>query len=243
MSRRAAAPAQRQRRRFIKLCGAVCSWAASGPWAYGEEDFKAYPSALLVDHNGQPIRASALQVGENYLFSYPFKGTPCFLLELGRPAGKNAVLSREDGSRYVWPGGVGPAGSIVAYSAICAHQLTHPTRAAAVIGYSSDPSFIAGRAGTIICCAHNSVYDPADGARVLSGPARQPLLSIGLQHDAETDHLRALGVYGGELFDEFFKAFKSELIEEYGPGKAREAIGAVTPVLPLTQYSAQRVSC
>ena len=42
-------------------------------------------------------------------------------------------------------------------------------------------------AHVIHCCADHSVYDPAEGARVVSGPAPQPLAAILLEHDAADD--------------------------------------------------------
>jgi len=78
--------------------------------------------------HGDPIAAKRLVVRTNYVFSYPYAGTPCFLLDLGRPVAAAQGLLRADGSAYAWNGGVGPARSIVAFSAICAHKLAYPTR-------------------------------------------------------------------------------------------------------------------
>ena len=104
-----------------------------------------------------------------------------------------ATLRREDGATYAWQGGVGPLrATIVAFSAICAHKLAYPTREVSFIRYQRERSATSD-AQVIHCCADHSVYDPAQGARVVAGPAPQPLAAILLEHDAATDELVALG--------------------------------------------------
>src|SRR5438552_3337692 len=78
--------------------------------------------------------------------------------------------------------------SIVAYSAICAHKLAYPTREISFIRYQEQPSKTS-KGGVIHCCAEHSVYDPAAGARVVSGPAPQPLAAIVLDYDPDQDAL------------------------------------------------------
>ena len=59
-------------------------------------------------------------------------------------------LKTENGSTYEWPGGVGAQRGIVAYSAICSHRLTYPTRQISFISYrdrtSASRSIAWGRA-------------------------------------------------------------------------------------------------
>ena len=168
---------------------------------------------------GEPIRAGALAAETNYVFHYPYASTPCFLLRLPRVASGAVNLKREDGAAYAWNGGVGPERSIVAFSAICAHKLAYPTRDVSFIRYQKDQS--ATSAGSVIhCCADHSVYDPSAGARVVSGPAPQPLAAIVLEHDPATDAIHALGTLGPEQFDAFFKKYEFKLGMEYG-GKAK----------------------
>ena len=91
--------------------------------------------------------------------------------------------------------------------------------------------------GNVIhCCADHSVYDPAAGARVVSGPAPQPLAAILLDYDAERDELAALGTVGAEQYD-----FK--LAMDYGAGKARLPVGATTVVRELKEYCKQTIQC
>ena len=114
---------------------------------------------------------------------------------LGHAAAAAGSLRRADGETYRWDGGTGPSHSIVAFSAICAHKLAYPTREVSFIRYQPERS--ATSDGNVIhCCADHSVYDPAAGARVVSGPAPQPLAAILLDYDAERQELisRAAGL-------------------------------------------------
>jgi ubiquinol-cytochrome c reductase iron-sulfur subunit len=38
---------------------------------------------------------------------------------------------------------------------------------------------------TIICPAHNSIFDPANGAKVLQGPALKPLTNVTVSVNAD----------------------------------------------------------
>src|SRR6266850_2372424 len=95
----------------------------------------------------------------------------------------------------------------VAYSAICAHRLTYPTRDISFISYRAEKSAGNRFSSVIHCCSEHSQYDPAEGARVVAGPAPQPLAAILLEHDAGTDEVHAIGTLGGELFNEFFEKY------------------------------------
>jgi Rieske Fe-S protein len=154
----------------------------------------------------------------NYVFQYPFASTPCFLLNLGRPlAAADNKLLRADGAPYAWSGGVGRQRSIVAYSAICAHKLAYPTREVSFIRYQPERSPTSD--GNVIhCCADHSVYDPSAGARVVSGPAPQPLAAILLEYDAEHDELAALGTVGAEQFDAVLQQVRLQAGARIWPG-------------------------
>ena len=54
------------------------------------------------------------------------------------------------------------SGDFVAYSAVCTHQ-------ACTVAYKN---------GQLACPCHGSVFDPANGAEVLTGPAQTPLPEI-----------------------------------------------------------------
>src|ERR671910_2315323 len=53
-------------------------------------------------------------------------------------------------------------GDFVAYSAVCTHQACN----------------VAYQDGNLACPCHGSVFDPADGAAVVAGPAQRPLPEI-----------------------------------------------------------------
>jgi Rieske Fe-S protein len=176
------------------------------------------------------------------VFDYPYSSTPCFLLRLDRPAAGGIDLKTESGQPYRWEGGVGADKSIVAYSAICAHKMTYPTKQVSFIGYRDGPSPVAGKGKVITCCSDRSVYDPSAGARVVSGPAPQPLATILLEHDPGSDEVRAVGTFGGEMFAEFFRKFEFRLKLDMGP-RMRSQVDGTTVVRLLENYSSQWAKC
>ncbi len=236
-----------ERRRFMKACAAGAFIAASNPQALAARTVspRYYARTLLVDLEDKPLRASTLAAGTNYIFHYPFGGTPCFLLDLGQPTQRDVPLRTASGQTYVWEGGVGPRRSIVAYSAICAHKLAYPTKQISFISYrSASEGSTFARPNMIHCCAEHSEYDPARGARVVGGPAEQPLAAILLEHDPATDALYAVGTLGGELFDEFFRKYDFRLVLEHGSDTLpKTPVSRTTRVAELARYCEQRVRC
>ena len=232
-----------ERRKFLESCLALSGTAALPQMlALAETAPRLYERTRLVDIHGAPLKASSVAAETNYIFHYPFVSTPCFLLNLGKPAVAENALRREDGTTYAWNGGVGPSKAIVAFSAICAHKLAYPTREVSFIRYQPKRSATSD-AQVIHCCADHSVYDPASGARVLAGPAPQPLAAILLEHDAASGELAALGTVGAEQFDAFFRKYEFKLAMEHGPAKAQKAIGPTSVVRELTQYCKQTIQC
>jgi arsenite oxidase small subunit len=232
-----------KRRDFVQVCAASAVGAAlPDSQAASTLQARMYRKAKLVDDGGQPVRPGSLKAGATYVFDYPFASTPCFLLRLDKPTSTHIALKTETGFDYVWEGGVGPQKNIVAYSAICAHKMTYPTKQVSFIGYRDEPSPVAGAGKVITCCSDRSVYDPASGARVVSGPAPQPLATIILQHDAKADELFAVGTFGGEKFAEFFSKFQFRLNLEQGP-QWRSAVQGTATVKLLENYSSQWAKC
>ena len=231
-----------QRRDFILGCatGLGCGAEALAQGPAGAA--RPYRRALLVDARGEALRARDIEVRQNLLFHYPYVGTPAFLLNLGRPTKTSSALSTAKRSRYQWRGGVGAARSIVAFSAICAHQMAYPTRDISFISFREQAGPQNRRAAVIHCCAEHSQYDPADGARVVAGPATQPLAAIVLEHDAAADTLHAVATQGGELFDAFFAKYEISLSLEHG-ARARDRVGETCAVVPMDQYCRQQVRC
>ncbi|MGE0560079.1 MAG: (2Fe-2S)-binding protein [Burkholderiales bacterium] len=235
-----------ERRDFIRVCAAsALGLGAEQAMPAADARPRPYARAQLVDGGSRPLRAAQLAAGENYVFHYPFEGTPCFLLNLGRPTVENVALKTENGAAYRWPGGVGPQRAIVAYSAICSHQLTYPTRQISFISYrdQSTASKIS-KPRMIHCCSEHSEYDPAAGARVMGGPAPQPLCAILLEYYSSTDALFATGTLGGEMFNTFFAKYEMRLALEHGsPGRAQQRIAGTAAVSALSQFCKQQVRC
>jgi arsenite oxidase small subunit len=229
-----------ERRGFIKFCAASAA-AIGAPAISADARAQPYSRARLVDEKGQPLRASAIPVNRNLIFHYPFAATPCFLLNLGKPV-KPAQLKTVAGQPYEWKGGAGANRSVVAYSAICAHRLSYPTKDISFISFRSEKSARNRFANVIHCCSEHSQYDPAEGARVLAGPAPQPLAAILLDHDPGTDHLFATGTLGGDMFREFFEKFAFKLQIEHG-GSERKAVAGSCVVQELDNYCRQQVRC
>ena len=236
------------RRKFIKICAAAatpCALLAATPSTSGPPTpltARQYNRVKLVDVDGRAIKAKSLKAHHNYIFNYPYASTPCFLLDLDKAVPGKVSLSTDTGGTYEWPGGVGAAKSIVAYSAICAHKLAYPTSQVSFISYRSQPSKANARGQVISCCADKSVYDPFLGAKVVSGPAPQPLASILLEHNAASDELFAVGTFGGEKFHEFFQKYDFKLLMEMGD-RAKEIVIATATLTDLAAYSTQTAQC
>lgn len=230
-----------ERRDFVKLCAASAA-ALAAPAAQADARPRFYARARLIDEDGKPLRASAIPVQRNLIFNYPYAATPCFLLNLGRPVHAPMRLKTADQSPYEWSGGVGAQRSVVAYSAICAHKLTYPTREISFISYRAEKTPGDRFAQVIHCCSEHSQYDPAEGARVVAGPAPQPLAAILLEYDPGTDEIAAVGTLGGELFDEFFRKYAFRLQMEQG-ARAHDAVAGSCVVHPLENYCRQQVKC
>jgi Rieske Fe-S protein len=221
------------------VAAALASTAGLPVLAAQAVEQRRYARTLLVDKFGDPLRAGKLVTGEPQLFNYPFVASPVFLLRLDRPVGATA-LQTEAKQPYSAPAGVGPQRAIVAFSAICAHKLMYPTPQISFIGVrkgnDTEPAQV------IHCCGDNSRYDPGHGARVVAGPAPQPLAAVLLEWEASSDRLHAVGVQGGEMFGAFFEKYGFKLDTELG-AKARAPVGATAVVQPAAAYSRQWQTC
>ena len=125
------------------------------------------PTAPLTFPRVKVANLADLSVGSSLLFNYPLDDEPNVLVKLGQKS----------------TNGVGPDGDIVAFSLICQHlgciwgflptgrsppcnpqyQATEP------VGY---------------CCCHGSVFELANAARVIGGPAPRPQPQVELEVDA-----------------------------------------------------------
>ncbi len=151
-------------------------------------------------------------------------------------------LSTKTRQAYAWPGGVGAHRSVVAFSAICAHQLVYPTREVSFISFRKKRAQRGVRDEVIHCCSEHSQYDPARGAEVLAGPAPQPLCAVLLAHEPTADTLTAYATLGGELFEDFFRKYQVKLSLDVGPG-AKNPVTGQTVVRELEKFCRNPIQC
>lgn len=242
-----------KRREFVKICASAVAGVSASPelLAKGDREMHSYNRVALIDRlSKNPIAVSSLEIGETYLFHYPFVSTPCFLIDLGYPINSKVNLETHDGNRYQWPGGVGPNRSLVAFSAICAHQMSHPAPSVSFINYRhGNASFrnhdeeVVEEKGVIYCCSEKSVYDPSRGGRVLGGPAPQPLAAIALDYSDAEDALYATATIGGEMFNRYFKSFGDRLMLDHGTTDIRRAVAQTTDLMPMHEYCRNVIKC
>ena len=242
-----------QRRRFVKICASAVAGVSASPelLARGDREWRPYNRvALIYPQSREPVPVSSLEVGETYLFHYPYISTPCFLIDLGEPVKGKSNLKTGAGNRYRWPGGAGPKHSLVAFSAICTHRMSHPAPSVSFINYRHGKSSfrnhdkeIVEEQGVIYCCSEKSVYDPARGAQVLGGPASQPLAAIVLDYDSANDSLYATGTIGGEMFNRYFESFGQRLILDHGRTDIQKAASQTTVLMPLQDFCRNVVTC
>jgi len=163
-----------------------------------------YPKTYLFDVDGSPLTLAKVggvkgnYVGEYsvettdlYLFNYPLRNEPNFLLNL-YPANGQPPSGSNYGAAGVY-GGIGDNGSIVAFSAVCQH-LGCP--APAIAYYPPPPNNPCTRTFStkaypslsfyIHCSCHGSTYDVTNGAANLTGPAVLPLPQVVLDYDPTT---------------------------------------------------------
>lgn len=228
------------RREFARCCAGCALFSGLGTRA---ADVVDYPRARLVVASGAALKAADVPADQALVFAYPYAGVPCYLIRLADRAAKPRPLRSPDEGDYTTPAGVGPGGALVAFIAICTHQLSYPTPRVSHLRYAPEGSELAGDAARIVCCTHGSVFDPAAGGERVSGPAPAPLLPVRLQYDAEADTLTATGTVADKFLARFFAAYKGDLIERYGAGAYRRPVGDETAVQPLTAYSRRVTTC
>jgi nitrate reductase gamma subunit len=127
-------------------------------------------TATLAFPRTKVTNVASLVVGQSIVFDYPLTDEPNLLVKVGQKV----------------EGGVGPDGDIVAFSRICQHM-------GCLIGFQAigsappcNSSYVPqGPVG--YCCCHNSIYDFANGGKVLSGPAPLPVPQVQLEVDSSND--------------------------------------------------------
>ena len=238
-----------ERRNFLRLSATSAMAVAIAPSLitqklYAEDGslFQTFEKVQLKDAEGNPLKSKALVAEENYVFMYPYAGTPAIMVDLPAATEKDIKLKAEDGTEYVYKGGAGAKGTLVAFSAICAHQLTHPTAAMTMFQYvpTTGQTLAYDKPGVFVCSSHLAAYDPKQGGKVVGGPANQGLASIILEIDAE-DNIWAVAVLGPVKFQDFFDAFKQELKKVYGRKGAKKLTKDEAKVQPLKNFSAELI--
>jgi arsenite oxidase small subunit len=218
------------RREFIRGLGALAALASSrmvGAQGSAPTEEDGYPRARLVDAEGAPIRASALPPHEAYIFTYPYRATPNFLVNLGEEV-EPVTLLLPNNESYTFPGGVGPQRAIVAYTAICPHAYSFPTARLGVISYRPPSDEHKAHIG---CCAHLSAFDPAKGGDVIAGPAPHAVATVLLDYEEDEDTLTAVGILGEAHFESFFRVQREILREQYrSVSSAREVVSEARTV-------------
>ncbi len=236
-----------ERRNFLRLSATSAAAVAVAPSLitqklYAEDGslFKAYEKVQLKDAEGNPLKAAALVKEENYVFNYPHAATPAIMVDLPEVAAKDVKLKAQDGTEYVYRGGAGAKGTIVAYSAICAHQMTRPTKAMTMFQYvpTTGKTLAYEKSGVFVCSSHLAAYSATEGGKVLGGPATQGLASIILEIDAD-DTIWAVAVLGPDMFEPFFDAFKQELRAEHGRRGAKKLMKDEAKAQPLKNFTAE----
>jgi Rieske Fe-S protein len=236
-----------ERRNFLRLSATSAMAVAVAPSLitqklYAEDGslFQTFEKVQLKDAEGNPMKSAALAVEENYVFNYPHAATPSIMVNMASPAEKDIKLKAEDGTEYVFRGGIGAKGTIIAYSAICPHQLTYPQKSMSMFQYVAEKgkTLAYDKGGVFVCTSHLSAFEPHQGGKVVGGPANEGLASIILEIDAE-DNMWAVAVLGPVKFQEFFDAFKQDLKAEYGRRGAKKLVKTESTVKKLKNYSAE----
>lgn len=227
-----------QRREFNKLCGGLLTGAA-GLSKTTNALAQPYPASALIFDDNSPVTVNSMAPGSSYVFSYPYVTTPCFIVRLNAAAKKTAN----------WAGGVGDDSSVVAFSAICSHKMSHPAKPISHINYRAEKISFHNREGVkqerdqlISCCSERSVYDPANGANVLAGPAPVPLASILLEVN-NSGQLFAVGSTGADQYDRFLEKFGFRLAMEYGVTDIRARAGNTSVATQAQDFSSQQIRC
>ena len=237
-----------ERRGFLKLSGTTAAAIVVAPSLITEtlkaDDgslYKSYEKVMLQDKDGKPLKSANLVKEENYVFNFPHVSTPCILVELGEATVKGVTLSADDGTEYRFKGGHGKNNSIVAYSAICPHQLTHPQPDTTFFQYvptgTKTLAYDKAVGGVFVCSSHLSAFTPKDGGKRVTGPATEGLTQIVLEID-DNDVIWAVGALGPNKFHEYLKAFKGEFKKYYGnKRKAKKLVKKEAKVVTLKNFS------
>lgn len=238
-----------ERRDFLRLSATSAAVVVVAPslitqklYAENGNLFQTFEKVQLKDADGKALTLSALIEEENYIFNYPHAATPAIMVNLATPTGKDIKLKAADGTEYIYTGGAGAKGTLVAFSAICPHQLTYPKKAMSMFQYVGEKgkTLAYDKGGVFVCSSHLSAFEPKEGGKVVGGPANEGLASIILEIDKD-DNIWAVAVLGPVKFQDFFDAFKQDLKAEYGRRGAKKLVETEVKVQALKNFSAELI--
>jgi Rieske Fe-S protein len=193
----------------------------------------SFPVTALVDVDGSPLTVAKVEAEYNvdtsnlYLFNYPLRNEPNFLLNLAPANGQSPSASNPGAWNAV--GGIGTHGSIVAFSAICQH-LGCPAPAISYYPPGTCPKTFStpnspAQPFYIHCSCHGSTYDPANNANNLTGPAVLHLPQVTLVADPTTGAISAVGETGPPV-----NGHLTTLTGDYGVGSSSQ-LAKESPVI------------
>jgi len=238
-----------ERRDFLRLSATSAAIVAVAPslitqklYAENGNLFQTFEKVQLKDADGNALKVSTLVEEENYIFNYPHAATPAIMVNLATATGKDIKLKAADGTEYIYTGGVGAKGTLVAFSAICPHQLTYPKKEMSMFQYVGEKgkTLAYDKGGVFVCSSHLSAFEPKEGGKVVGGPANEGLASIILEIDKD-DNIWAVAVLGPVKFQDFFDAFKQDLKAEYGRRGAKKLVETEAKVQALKNFSAELI--
>jgi len=227
------------RRNILKLAGVGALVLAGGGLGAAAIQYvqppsiglTSYPKVQLIDVSGKPLTVPGVESEYNvgtsdlFLFNYPLRNEPNFLLNLNPVNGQPP--SNSNPGKWNAPLGIGTNGSIVAYSAICQH-LGCPAPAIAYYPPGTCPKTFSGGTGTLAfyihCSCHGSTYDVTNSASNLTGPAVLPLPQVVLVPDA-SGNIFATGLNGPPV-----NGHLNSLQGDYGVGSTSQ-LARETPVI------------
>ncbi len=181
----AAKPGQIDRRTFLKMAavggGAMTLVALAS--SIKAATFVPTVTTTLTWPKTTVANINSLTTLTPVTFNYPLTNTPNILVKLDVAA----------------QGGVGPDKDIVAFSGICQHLgcfygFVPPHGSPPCNKSYSAPS------SEGYCCCHGSIYDFANGAKVVGGPAPRPVPQVQLEYDASTGNINAVGMSPPTIF-------------------------------------------
>lgn len=160
------------RRNFLKASGGLA--ASAGAVATGAAGSARSQTTAATVNTGTTLpyprkeigKVGSMPANQPVGFNYPDASSPCYVVKMG-----NRV-----------PGGVGPKGDVVAFSAMCTHM--------------GCPVAYDGESRTFKCGCHYSIFDPENGGQMVCGQATEDLPRVVLEYDAGSDAVTAVGIDG-----------------------------------------------